>query len=80
MKNFILNLFEWFFVTETPEETSHFTPEVPEESYDIPPIAPEGKWPGMCGIYYKHEKTYAYLAGASLVTPGVVMTAAHWVV
>ena len=68
------------FVTEIPEETSTFAPEVPEESYDIPPIAPEGKWPGMCGIYYKHENTYAYLSGASLVTPGVVMTAAHWVV
>ena len=47
---------------------------------DIPPIAPEGKWPGMCGIYYKRENTYSYLAGASLVTPGIVMTAAHWVV
>ena len=69
-----------YFVTEEPVETPISTTETPEESFDIPPIAPEGKWPGMCGIYYKHENTYAYLAGASLVTPGIVITAAHWVV
>ena len=62
----------------TPVSITEIAEDIPE--FDIPPIAPEGKWPGMCGIYYKHEKTYAYLAGASLITPGVVLTAAHWVV
>ena len=38
-----------------------------------------GEWPSMCGIYKKREEGIEYLAGASLITPGVVLTAAHWV-
>ena len=52
-------------------------PTDPEEV--IPSVVPNGKWPNMCGIYYKRGKTFEYLAGASLVTPGVLITAAHWV-
>ena len=50
-----------------------------ELPFDIPAIAPKDKWPNMCGLYYKREKAYEYLSGASLITPGVVITAAHWV-
>jgi hypothetical protein len=52
------------------------TPELP---FDIPAIVPTDKWPNMCGLYYKRENAYEYLSGASLITPGVVITTAHWV-
>ena len=43
-----------------------------------------GEWPNMCVIYRKHtitdEENVEYLAGASLITPGILLTAAHWVV
>ena len=56
-----------------------FVISAPEVEEAINPVVPKGKWPNMCGIYYKRDTTFEYLAGASLITPGILITAAHWV-
>ena len=42
-----------------------------------------GEWPNMCAIYISKEGTNAssssYLAGASLIAPGIVITVTHHV-
>ena len=42
-----------------------------------------GEWPHMCAILKKRtiggETKLEFWAGASLITPGVLLTAAHWV-
>ena len=41
-----------------------------------------GEWPHMCAIFKfgsgRRDKA-VFLAGASLIAPGVVLTVAHWV-
>ena len=56
-----------------------FVISAPEVEEAINPVVPKGKWPNMCGIYYKRDTTFEYLAGASLIAPGILITAAHWV-
>ena len=39
-----------------------------------------GEWPAMCYLQrVRKDSDPAYLAGASLIAPGIVLTAAHWV-
>ena len=42
-----------------------------------------GEWPHMCAIMKSREiedkTTQEFFAGASLIAPGVLLTAAHWV-
>ena len=42
-----------------------------------------GEWPHMCAIIksrnIEDKKAQEFLAGASLISPGVLLTAAHWV-
>ena len=41
-----------------------------------------GEWPHMCAIFRKrtveNKVNHEYLAGASLITPSILLTAAHW--
>jgi hypothetical protein len=49
-------------------------------------VAPEGtitstvygEWPYMCAIFLTNGAEQTFLAGASLIAPGVALSVAHW--
>jgi hypothetical protein len=49
-------------------------------------VAPEGtttstvygEWPYMCAIFLSNGAEQTFLAGASLIAPGVALSVAHW--
>ena len=40
-----------------------------------------GEWPHVCYLqrFHKNSGVKVFLSGASLIAPGVILTAAHWV-
>jgi hypothetical protein len=42
-------------------------------------VTDPGEWPHMCAIFILRQGEFAFLSGASLIAPAVVLTAAHWI-